>query len=301
MWRHARVTTIAMAGARTTGKSLFVATLIMQLEILAERQWQSAVEPIGSTQRRFHDTYEVPLLEQRSLMPPTSSMSIETSTGREPLVFRFTQRFDGQAVPRVLVLKDVAGEDLELAERDRRQFRFFSRADAVFVMVDPLKVSEIRAVLADVIPAPRQLGGDPLDTLNNVLGHMAEHVSGALAAPPVALILSKFDVMHQLRDVASAQWSEIMSRAGSPMHRDPSLSSPTWDQHDGDLLHEEVRTLLFRLGVPLIESTLRDRAQHYRFFAASALGSPPDHEQLHPSGIAPFRVLDPLKWALSFT
>ncbi|KRB75803.1 hypothetical protein ASE01_12130 [Nocardioides sp. Root190] len=301
LWRQSRVTTIAMAGARTTGKSLLVATGVMQLHLLAERQWHSAVEPLGSTAARFRAIYEEPLLEQRRLMPATDGMNSATSAGREPLMFRMTQRINGEVLPRILVLKDVAGEDLENSAVNRQQFSFLSRANAVFLMVDPLKVAEIRAVLADAIPSAQALGGDPLVVLNLVLGHMTGHIPGAMTDIPVALVLSKFDVMQRLRDVSNPRWSGIMSRAGSPLVRDPGLATPVWDAHDGDLLHEEVRTLLIELGVPLIEATLKDRTRHHRYFAASALGESPDDKMINPRGIAPFRVLDAFKWAMSFT
>lgn len=301
LWRNSRITTVAMAGARTTGKSLLVATGVQQLHLLAERQWRSTVEPLGSTATRFRDIYENPLLVQRRLIGATDSMGLDSSPGREPLMFRFTERANGQAIPRILVLKDVAGEDLEKAETDRRQLSFFSRARAVFVMIDPLKVGEIRAVLADLIPPAKELGGDPMHVLNNVLNHMTGHIPGAPTEVPMAIILSKFDVMQRLREVANQQWAGVMSRAGSPLMRDPSLAAATWDSWDGDLLHEEVRSLLHKLGFPLLEATLHDRARHHRFFAASALGASPDDELINPSGIAPFRVLDAFKWALSFT
>ena len=42
---------------------------------------------------------------------------------------------------------------------------------------------------------------------------------------------------------------------------------------------------------------LDETAETYRFFAASALGESPDGKMIHSGGIAPFRVLDPIKWA----
>ena len=301
MWRSSRVTTIAMAGARTTGKSLLVATALLQLGLLAEHQWRSMVEPLGTTAERFDDLYVTPLMIQRQLVPPTDVMDSAASAGREPLIFRFTERSNGEEIPRILVVKDVAGEDLEDPSRDRRQFSFFAHSDVVIVMVDPLRIPEIRAVLADIIPAPKQLGGDPLVVLNNVLAHMTGHVPGAKSAIPIGLVLSKFDVMQQLSRTASSRWRQIMSRAGSPLQRDPSLSGAVWDHQDGALLHEEVRALLSELGSSLVESILSERSERHQFFAVSALGASPDEKSVHPSGISPFRVLDPFKWALTFT
>ena len=73
--------------------------------------------------------------------------------------------------------------------------------------------------------------------------------------------------------------------------------TPHYVDEDGRLLHEEVDGLLEMLGARTIRAMLDGTADTYRFFAASALGDSPDGDIIHSGGIAPFRALDPIKWA----
>lgn len=296
-WRSSHITCVALAGARATGKSLLVAVSKQQLDLLVERHWGSVVRGVGDTQRRFEEQYVKPLFEQRRLMQPTRSATAIDADNREPLIFQFNQPVAGHPpLRRVLVLRDVAGEDLE--KGNDAALGFFARADAVFVLIDPLKVKQIRDMLADIVPEPDRLGEDGVDVLRHVLGLMTNHEAGARCKVPVAVVLSKVDVLQKLRQVTGTKWAMIMNRPGSPLQRDRSLVTAEYDDEDGSLLHEEVDGLLDLLGARTIRAILEESVDTYRFFAASALGESPDGDLIHAGGIAPFRALDPIKWAL---
>jgi hypothetical protein len=298
-WRSAHVTCVAMAGARATGKSLMLAVAKEQLELLVERHHRSVLKGIGDTDRFFENNYTKPLFEQRRILQATVGMAdLETLT-REPLMFSFQERLaDGSKRSRILVLRDVAGEDLEAMGGMDKSLSFFSRADAVIALVDPLRVKQINAMLADLIPRDTRVGGDGVAVLQHVLSLMTQHVPGARTSIPIAVVLSKVDTLQRLREVEDVRWSSIMNRPGSPLQRDPSLMSPEFNSEDGDLLHEEVRGLLELLQASGLTVMLEETADQFRYFAASALGASPEGELIHAGGIAPFRVLDAFKWAL---
>lgn len=299
-WRSSRITCIALAGARASGKSLMIAVAKQQLDLLAERHWRSAVRGVGDTQERFDEHYITPLYEQRKLLEPTRGIQAADTITREPLIFQFNERIAGEPAPvrRVLVLRDVAGEDLEHDTGNDAAFDFFGRADVVLVLIDPLTVRQIRHMLSDIVSEPQRLGGDGVDVLRHVLALMTNRVPGGRTRVPIGIVLSKVDVLQKLRDVKGTKWAAIMNRPGSPLQRDSSLVTPHYDDADGQLLHEEVSGLLEMLGAGMIRATLDDAVGNYRFFAASALGESPDGDMLHSGGIAPFRVLDSIKWAI---
>lgn len=298
-WRASKVTCVVMAGARATGKSLLLAVAKEQMELLVERHHRSAFRGVGDTERFFEKNYTKPLYEQRQLLQATASISTSETVVREPLIFTFTERdAAGHARPRVLVLRDVAGEDLEAMGGMDQHLSFFRGADAVIALLDPLTVSTIQAMLADLVPATNRLGGDGVAVLQHVLGLMTGHAPGARTPIPFAVVLSKFDVLQKLREVSGTQWSKIMSRPGAPLQRDPSLKTAHFDKVDGDLLHEEIAGLLEMLGASNLTSMLTDTAERFRYFGVSALGESPEGDLIHAGGIAPFRVLDPFKWAL---
>lgn len=303
-WRRAVVTCVALAGARNSGKSLLIAAGELQLELLAEMHWQSTVDPLGTTKLRFAEEYLKPLQTERRLLDSTRELA-DTTTVNEPFIFRFTERRKNregkpQSRQRVLVLRDIAGEDLQKRPDDRDLLGFYGRADAVVVVIDPLWDNRIKLLLAGIVPQEQKVGGDPLPVLRAVLNHMAGDAE-ARTDIPLAVVLSKFDLLQQLREVSDSGRSALMRRFGCAMSRDPSLAHAAYDRADGDRLHEEIRSLLHELQYFSVPHEVEDRANRFRFFAASALGAAPDGQFIDAGGMAPFRVLDPFKWALDTT
>lgn len=297
MWRSATVTCVAMAGARATGKSCLIAVAVRQLELLVERHHGSFIRPVMDTHQTFQSHYVDPLYGQGIAMQATSAVEAADSVSRLPLIFQYVERHGEQTRNRVLVIRDVAGEDLE-GRTGSAAFSFFGRADAVITLVDPLTDPDVRGMLADLVPE-HELGGDGLAVLHHVFSIMTNHVHGARTRVPIAVVLSKFDAVQKLRDVTGTEWSSVMSRPGSTLQRDPSLTTGHFDVDDGDLLHEEVSGLLDLLGEHSIRALLRESVDNYRFFAVSALGEFTQGRELDTSGIAPFRAVDPFKWALA--
>jgi Double-GTPase 2 len=292
-WRAGHATCIAMAGARATGKSLYIAVLVKQLELLCENLGVSMEPATRATATAYATHYETPLFAHRGLIPPTPTVHTQASLQREPLIFsigiwRHTRRY--------LVLRDVAGEDMESGDLSAPPFRFFANADAVFFMFDPLRVKSIRDQLQDLLPAQIFSGGDPRSVLSNVM------LAIGRGQPRLAVILSKFDALRVLRDVEGSEWSLIMSNSGAAYLRDTS-DAQHYDETDGRLLHEEVRSLLTRLNagsmVAAVENPSTGMRLTHRYFVVSSLGQPPSGNRLHARGIAPFRCADPVRWITS--
>lgn len=293
-WRTAATTCVAMSGARTTGKSLYLAVLVKQLEQLGE-QLNVIVGPANdATRDTYRDVYERPLYEERGIMAPTPRADTADSYQREPLIFDLGT-WVGQR--RYLVLRDVAGEDLEATAANERALSFFSRADGVTFMFDPLRVPEVRDQLHELLPVQMNLGGDPKTVLLNTM----KLVAGS--TPKLAVVLSKFDAMQLLSSVRGTEWARIMSNSGAAFLRDPSLSRRGYQEEDGQLLHEEVRSLLQKLNARSIVTAVENPGSglplQHRFFAVSSLGAAPSGEAIHRSGIAPFRCLDPIRWIMA--
>ncbi|OBF27648.1 hypothetical protein [Mycobacterium sp. ACS4331] len=292
-WREGHAICIAMAGARATGKSLYIAVLVKQLELLCERLGVAMSPVTRATAAAYAVNYENPLYVQRGLIAPTPTVATQSSHQREPLMFSLGM---WGGVRRYLVLRDVAGEDMESGDLRTPAFRFFANADGVFFMFDPLRVKAIRDQLQDLLPAQMFGGGDPRAVLNNVLMAIGP------GQPRLAVILSKFDALRVLRGVEGSDWSLIMSNSGAAYLRDTS-DQPRYDMADGALLHEEVRSLLTRLHggsiVAAVENPSTGRPLAHRYFVVSALGQPPSGNRLHSRGIAPFRCADPVRWITS--
>lgn len=292
-WRNGSATCIALAGARATGKSIYVGVVVKLLELFAEAHQTTINFVDGASREVYTRVYEKPLYEQRGIIPPTPRANLADSYQRQPIILSLGI-MSGRR--RFLVLRDVAGEDLEGQVDDVKHLSFFGHASAVFFLFDPTRVPEVRNQLQDLIPAQLHSGGEPglvLNNLNLLIGP---------GRPKLAIILSKFDTMQALTRVADTELSRIMSNAGAAFMRDPGMSVTGYPEDDGLLLNAEVESLLQRLNAGHIVSSVRHphsgRQLDHRFFVVSALGAPTEGEQLHDHGIASFRCLDPIRWAL---
>ncbi|MFX4272132.1 hypothetical protein ACQBAR_15100 [Propionibacteriaceae bacterium Y1685] len=292
-WRDGEAITIAMAGARATGKSVYLGVMIKQLERLVEQMGGSLVFATERGRSTYKNIYEHALFEKRGIIQPTPVATLSDSYQREPLILSLGV-FGGKR--RFLVLRDVAGEDLERPVQNAQHLQFFGSADAIFYMFDPTQVPSIAGQLPDLVSAQLHEGGDPQVVLENLMRLVGT------GTPKMSIILSKFDTMQMLRRVKGGPWSKIMSNTGAGFMRDPGMLTPAYDQTDGNLLHFEVQSLLHRLGAQsLVTSVVRPHTGNqlmHRFFVVSALGEAAEGERIHKRGIASFRCLDPVRWVL---
>lgn len=291
-WRWGQATCLAMAGARYTGKTVYIAVMVKQLERRLEQLGMVLDYANVETQTRYREEYERPLFEERGLMRATPSSKLQGSHQLDPLIFHIGQWHN---VPQYLVVRDVAGEDLEDPNVSGVQWQFFSAADAVIFLFDPMRVHEVKAILAGLVPTNQSTGGDPRDVLRTVL----RLIDGG--APLLAIVLSKFDALQAMRRVAQHSWGRVMSHAGAAFSRDPGLLRGPYDDVDGRLLDAEVRSLLAKLDAGAMLHTVQaaGRGQGSRYFAVSALGDSPQGNRLHASGLSPFRCMDPVRWVLA--
>jgi hypothetical protein len=290
-WHDSRVTCIALAGATWTGKSVYIGVLVKQLEQLVLQRKGVMRFADDESEQVYKEKYETPLFKLRGLMKPTTPARMTDSYQRTPLVLQIDAA-DGTR--HHLVIRDVAGEDLETRPADA-DFGYFRSADAVVFLFDPCAVQTIQVKLD--MPTSRG-SAPPQDVLDTVLDLMGPD------GPALGIAISKFDVLQELAGKDHTGLHDIMGNRGAAFFRDPTFTADYTDD-DGVLLHEEVRSLLAYLEAREItnraEAFERRRPGRLRYFALSALGDMPDGKDLHPRGIAPFRCADPVRWAYQGT
>jgi len=293
-WRETPSTCVVMAGARGSGKSMYIAVLVKQLEQFGELAGIRVSPATHPSATLYSTVYEKPLFEQRGMLPPTPPLSNADGHQREPLVLEFAPRAGAR---HYLALRDVGGEDLEAASLDLENLQFLSNADSVLFLFDPLSLPDVREQLFGIVPMPATpVSGESAAVLDNIL----RLIRGR--RPRLALVLSKFDVLQAMRDVHGADLSLIMQNTGVAFARELGWRGH-YAERDGQLLHEEIRSLLQWLGVSWLVTAMErlsvQQGIDQRFFAVSALGDSPDGAYLHDRGIAPFRCLDPIRWILA--
>lgn len=292
-WMEGTRLAIAMTGARTAGKSVLIAVMMEQFRYFLEQRHKTFLEPLGdNTQRIFHDKYLVPLYEQRNMLQPTPTAD------REPIVPLLWSFHYGPAQV-CLVLYDAAGEDFEKLAPNDPKFAYLGQVDLLVSLIDPLKVEGISAVLEGRVTVPAASAND-LTVMRQVLRARAAHAHPE-KRQALALVLSKFDVVQELRNLPAAPWQSIMSRPGSAMLRDPSFDSLGEDPVERSRLEAELFSLLHAMRAHLLLSAATEARLPSRLFAVSALGMPPSSDAVHRGGITPFRVIEIIKAGLTLT
>lgn len=289
-WANSMTLCVALAGARASGKSLYVAVLIKLLKQFAEDLGGVVRAADQSTDERYATYYETPFFEEMGLLPSTPPAASSEAYQRDPLIYDLgTWPVGGERRRIFLVIRDVAGEDLENPPADLADLEFFRHAHEVVYLFDPVTVPEIGNLLHGIVSTD-SLGADPAEVLENLL-----RIIGP-ARPRMAVTLSKFDTLRSLEKRPESEWSAIMGNYGATFNRQ---LNPPYSGNDPQLLHDEVHSLLQRLDAQRMLNLLRFEQQeglNIRYFATSSLGKPPHGSHLQRSGIAPFRVLDPLLW-----
>jgi hypothetical protein len=292
-WRDSDTVCVALAGARNTGKSLYLGVVVQQLALMLQSQGIALQHGTAFSQQSYERHYEEPLFQVRQMPRATPRAQTEDAAQRHPLVLSLGQRNRRR---RYLVLRDAAGEELQMPPASARHLSYFDRADAVLFMFDPAADPAIAALLPDVV----QRGVDQ-GSAERVLANVLR-LSGE-GRPPVGVVISKFDLLQRLTRVEAPQWQAIMGNLGAAVQRDPGVEVMAYQRDDAELLDAEVRSLLVALRARDVIHQLTNphdnRLRPHQFFAVSALGASAVDAGVHPHGIASFRCLDPLRWALA--
>lgn len=287
-WYGSDAMCVALAGARYTGKSVYIGVVVHFLqELVHEHLGGAMLLATPQTQEVYNSVYRRVLFEEMGAMGATPSTATSQTYQVWPMIISLGPI---QGKTRYLVIRDVAGEDLE--GHNRGALSFFKHADLVTFLFDPLAVPAIQHHLKGVIPAQEQGSqANPID----VLATVQQLIGGQDAR--LAVVLSKFDALQELRRFPESDLGKVMSNLGAAVMRHPEKPG---DPNDLWLVHNEVRGILQMLGagniVASMEKPARGKAFQHRFLAVSSLGASADGRRLAETGIAPYRCLDPLLW-----
>ncbi|MDR1118897.1 MAG: hypothetical protein LBL01_06335 [Bifidobacteriaceae bacterium] len=322
-WAASHVTTVVMAGARASGKSHYIASMVPELSHYIDTTFAASgatLSPMGETRDHIAEHYIIPVT---GIDPRTREPAVDPETGRPvvPQRLKSTPPQDGAdahqkepliwsmgeigGITRYLVVRDVAGEDLKQPVKDDR-FPFLKRADALLMLFDPLTVPGVNSLLRD---EQREEVGPPADLIWDNIRALRDSLGPGSPWPMVGVVLAKFDELQALKDKQDVEWSYIMSNAGARFFQEqPPEARPHLDQSgrlvpgnptDAIRLSEEIESLLDLAGGHKDAFLARVKPFNPQFFAVSSLGSPIRGMRIAPEGVCRFRVLDPLTWVFN--
>ncbi|MEV8631805.1 hypothetical protein AB0395_09125 [Streptosporangium sp. NPDC051023] len=285
---------IALVGAKGSGKSTYITVLLHELANRVGAELNASLVACDErTIKRYKQDFVRPLYGEGLLLGATRSA--ETDPGG-PLVYLLTRTIPGRLRKRTrslaLVLFDTAGEDLRSRDRTELHLSYLKAADAVIFLLDPLGLPGARTVVSGPTWSTGEVNrsdpdSDPIDVISRVTELLHEGRGSHRLKTPVAVALSKIDV---LRPELSRQ---------SALHR-ARLPAGHLDLDDREAVHEQVRALLDQWQAGVVDRYLGQHYTDHALFGLSALGGVPDTRagRVGPGGIRPYRVEDPLLWLL---
>ncbi len=307
--------TVAIIGDTFSGKTLYIAALIQQLQ----NEWVGNAPGLArftcltkEVEKKYKQNFFDPFLNQGQSLDPSLPA---TGDKADPLIYKLVTSASSKhpATAINLMIYDTAGEDF-YQERLTEYARFVLKADAFIFVADPFTMKPITDQLQ--LPPSLQATWQPkidfgnksrvVELLNDVIDlvqqYHREPDGSSLAGIPIAIMLSKSDLLEHVQLPAP-------QRLHLPYNHCSNLPAPNTfaflqNPSYGDILNlcdikrvdEEVRAVLTHyMQRSLLASTRR--FQQVSFFATSATGTLPDANGIFPS-VTPRRCLDPFLWTL---
>lgn len=300
--------TIALVGARGSGKSNLIAVLIEQLKrrfcadldfSIREQETFSVRElrPIGSD-RLLEQRYGGILDRSRREVVPQTLRAEQDRSQRIPLIYRLDlprrsrlpSWLGGRRLrPVDLVFFDAAGEDLSTRDGIDRFCSYIFSASAIIFLIDPFQFPGLRDKMSqEQREAQRDLAVDPVGIATSTINLFQQRgrVKATERIPvPVAFAFSKSDLLAPFLDPSSLILRDSDHRRG-------------FDHDDSAAVSAEVEGLLSAWNSPQLVQDARTSFAQHRYFAISAFGGAPDAQGRVP-GLRPLRIADPLLWTLN--
>jgi len=286
---------IGMAGAKDSGKTVYMTVLLHELRNRVGAQYGAAVMGADDeTLRRYTGEYEDELYVRRHLFRATQRPAQRDGLV-DPLVFRFTANpgglRGGRAQPTLMSFFDNAGEVwLSQADTDVDS-RYLGCSDGILLLLDPLQMAGARELAAPGTPLPGAgpRYASPEAVLTRVTNMLRTRNRGGRRKidTPVAVVFTKIDALWHTFD------------EGSPLRSAPRTGG-RFDTSGSLDVHEEIRHLLHSWEGSQIDRMLQADYPRHRFFGVSSLGrAPTGDNEVAGHGIQPYRVADPVLWLLS--
>lgn len=280
---------IALIGAKESGKSNYIAVLVNEIKKKMARNMDcSLIFCNQETNNAYQNTYYKPLYENSVPVKGT-----DTNDETPPLIYSidfFDAKHSKIKNSITLSLYDTAGENFDTENQMLSNTQYIANASGIIVLLDPLQLPTIRNQLISkgVTDLPAK-NNDTINILNYVINLVrgVKKIKGNINIP-IALTFTKMDVLERYDILPPDSPLRIQSE---------HVAKGGFVKRDFENTTIEISTLLENFEVDEIEALLNQFTKH-AFFGVSAFGASPENGVLS-SQPNPRRVLDPLLWMLS--
>lgn len=290
--------TIALIGAKESGKSNYIAVLIRELfSDNVGAKFDSSMMPWDKpgldkkdTSTRYKENFSDYIYEKKIIVPETTTAKAKTN---RPLIYKFdvdspkSVLFD-KKIASLMAFFDTAGEDLDHVDTMSTEAKYIANSDGILILLDPLQMPKVRNQVKSSIKLPG-IRTEPIQIIRNTID-IIQRFKGlenqnTKIKIPLAVTFSKTDEIRHLFD------------SGSPIHY-ASNHEGYFDITDAETMSENIKAHLSEWDGGNINRVLNKHFLKFSYFGVSALGSSPEVNGDLSFGATPFRVADPILWIL---
>lgn len=293
---------ISIIGARSSGKTNYIATLINQLQangihlnnmgvMLSTiaptsimHRWKNADREMNSVSRYEEDFFDP--VYMKKICPEQTQVGEGRS--KYPIIVELSQK---NKPPLHLVFYDTAGENFNMPRNIAANVQYMLRSDAFIFLLDTAEIPFIRERLN------KGYTQQPFDSIVATVKDFfdAHPDSKEFFKKPIAFTFNKIDLILKNQE----------------LFRDSSIPGMTWESNssylDGmgvnlaeiDSISDGLKSALCNCwGESNFVTSMENSYKNLKFFGVSGLGEdPPVSKKI--TNLRPYRVLDPLVWILS--
>jgi hypothetical protein len=280
---------IALAGAKSSGKSNYIAVLINEIRNKMAGNFHCNINISSDpfTKEEYDRKYYDPLFKQGRVVAATDKGEVR------PLIFPIDFENGKMAA---LTFYDTAGENLDDNKTLATVNRYFKNANGVILLFDPLQVPSIREQLKGKLDLPAQ-NTDAVVILDRLMGMIKGNRSVKDSQKkidiPLAVVLTKIDVLEKFGLLEESKALKRESR---------HIENGRFVQADFQAVDGQVRVFFeYLTDENNHEHEIMSKIRHFKtvgFFGLTSLGDIPKNNKIEDK-IKPKRVLDPLLWFLA--
>ena len=284
--------TIAVIGAKSTGKSHYIAVLKRILENELSGPFNYAMIACNDeTISRYEKEFRNPLFNEHVTLDATMSSVVNVKT-KSPLIYMI-EFFDKGAhkITKTVTITffDTAGENLDSSQTMLAENQYIVHSDGIIMLLDPLQLPMLRKELEGkgmYLPTANTDSGDILDRTIQLIKGQKNLSATDIIDIPLAAAFTKMDVlMDQLP--ASSYFR----------NQSPHRLIGAFDVDYFNTINDEMKAYVDKWnGGGFVQKA--NAFKESAFFGLSALGCNPDDLNGTVPIVAPMRVEDPFLWLL---
>ena len=302
--------TIAIIGARSSGKSNYIGVLLNELEnryadevgfaLYDQETYSVDQQKQISSKKLYKERYgsrlygnnKIFAIEQNKSASQDASLRIPLIYRLEFPKFKFQKLFSflKPAVSMDLVIFDAAGEDLQDPQAMEELCRYLLNSSGILILIDPLQFDPIRQKLYGTKEESQKAkidfdASDMIARVANLFQSRGGLKPGEKITIPTAFAFSKFDLIEKLISPQSVLHKNNIHKGGFNLKNCLKAS-------------EEVAEFTKEWESNKLSNLISRKFKSYCYFALSALGQSPKVGDLQIDRVKPKNVADPLLWLL---